>query len=68
MPYINDLVFSKAKKKDRYVCQTNAHLRAAESWSEKQRCDLLVLVIRAIFYDRIVINHYHKHCSCRFYI
>lgn len=41
MPYINDLVFSKTKRKHRYICQANAHLRAAESQSEKQSCDVL---------------------------
>lgn len=41
MPYINDLVFSKTKRKHRYICQANAHLRAAESRSEKQSCDVL---------------------------
>jgi len=51
MPYINDLVFSNTKKKHRYIHQANAHLRAAESQSEKQSCDLLVLVIQFIFYD-----------------
>lgn len=68
VPYTNDLVFNKTKKKHRYICQANAHLRAAESWSEKQSCNLLVSVIQSIFYDQIVIKHYYNHCSCRFYM
>lgn len=50
------------------MCQANAHLEAAETWSEKQSCDLLVLVIQPIFYDQIVIKQCYNHCSCRFYI
>lgn len=60
--------FANKKKKCRYLCQVTVHLRAAESQSQKQSCDLLVLVMQSIFYDQIVIKHYYHYCSCRFYI